>query len=189
MNNFNEALAGLDGGGGSSNDDIMPVTFEIQMYKTTASSQDTETSLLCTAEQPVFVKITATRVMDLKTVTKALLKIRKSGGTATGMALYYATANNTVYYHSSHVAVKEITSGGASYLTANLSNIVEDDVNNGLPIYLALVPAENSTFNLPRRRRFYSKRSCNRKQRRLERQIYHKRTQRQIVLFAKRFCG
>ena len=145
MNNFNEALAGLDGGGGSSNDDIMPVTFEIQMYKTTASSQDTETSLLCTAEQPVFVKITATRVMDLKTVTKALLKIRKSGGTATGMALYYATANNTVYYHSSHVAVKEITSGGASYLTANLSNIVEDDVNNGLPIYLALVPAENST--------------------------------------------
>ena len=145
MNNFNEALAGLDDGGGSSNDDIMPVTFEIQMYKTTASSQDTETSLLCTAEQPVFVKITATRVMDLKTVTKALLKIRKSGGTATGMALYHATANNTVYYHSSHVAVKEITSGGASYLTANLSNIVEDDVNNGLPIYLALVPAENST--------------------------------------------
>ncbi len=76
---------------------------------------------------------------------ESAVKIRKSGGTATGMALYYATANNTVYYHSSHVAVKEITSGGASYLTANLSNIVEDDVNNGLPIYLALVPAENST--------------------------------------------
>ena len=154
MNNYNTELSQLNTNAELTQEDINeirenaqsqpPATFNIEMYKTTPSVQDTDTSFFCTAEQPVFIKITITRNINFKTITKALLKIRKTNVAPSEMALYTATENNTIYYNSSSVAAKDTTSNGISYLTANVSNFVVNDVPVST-IHLALAPRRDST--------------------------------------------